>query len=70
MTIRIHYNITIALERSVKILDEGWGLNRFYACATVDIGSAVLIIIITLFQEDSIFGKNAILTYGPQLQYF
>ena len=25
-------------------------------------------IIITLFQEDNIFGTNASLTYGPQIQ--
>ena len=28
----------------------------------------ILIIIITLFQEDNIFGTNASLTYGTQLQ--
>ena len=28
----------------------------------------VMIIIISLFQEDNIFGMNAILTYGPRLQ--
>ena len=31
--------------------------------------SLLLIIIITLFQEDNIFGTNSSLTYGPQLQY-
>ena len=29
----------------------------------------VIIIIITLFQENSIFGQYASLTYGPQLQF-
>ena len=28
----------------------------------------VIIIIISLFQEDNIFGTNASLTYGPRLQ--
>ena len=28
----------------------------------------MLIIIISLFQEDNIFGTNASLTYGPRLQ--
>ena len=28
----------------------------------------VIIIIITLFQDDNIFGTNASLTYGPQIQ--
>ena len=28
----------------------------------------ITIIIISLFQEDNIFGTNASLTYGPQLQ--
>ena len=28
----------------------------------------IIIIIISLFQEDNIFGTNASLTYGPQLQ--
>ena len=28
----------------------------------------VVIIIISLFQEDNIFGTNASLTYGPRLQ--
>ena len=28
----------------------------------------IIIIIITLFQEDNIFGTNASLTYGPQMQ--
>ena len=27
----------------------------------------LIIIIITLFQEDNIFGTNASLTYGPQI---
>ena len=30
--------------------------------------SVYMIIIITLFQEDNIFGADAILTYGPQIQ--
>ena len=30
----------------------------------------LIIMIIILFQEDNIFGTNASLTYGPQLQYF
>ena len=29
--------------------------------------SEIIIIIITLFQEDNIFGRVASLTYGPQL---
>ena len=29
----------------------------------------IITIIITLFQEDNIFGTNASLTYAPQLQY-
>ena len=28
----------------------------------------IIIIIITLFQEDNIFGTDASLTYGPQIQ--
>ena len=28
----------------------------------------IIIIILTLFQEDNIFGTNASLTYGPQIQ--
>ena len=28
----------------------------------------LMIIIITLFQEDNMFGTNASLTYGPQIQ--
>ena len=28
----------------------------------------IIIIIISLFQEDNIFGTNASLTYGPRLQ--
>ena len=28
----------------------------------------IIIIITTLFKEDNIFGTNASLTYGPQLQ--
>ena len=34
----------------------------------VVITSKIFIIIITSFQEDNIFGMNASLTYGPQLQ--
>ena len=33
----------------------------------LDPGLHVIIIIITLFQEDNIFGRVASLTYGPQL---
>ena len=29
----------------------------------------IIIMIIILFQDDRIFGTNASLTYGPQLQY-
>ena len=28
----------------------------------------VIIVIISLFQEDNVFGMNASLTYGPRLQ--
>ena len=31
-------------------------------------GINIIIIIITLFQEDNIFGTNASLTYGPRIQ--
>ena len=32
--------------------------------------SLIIIIIITLFQEDTIFDTNASLTYGPQIQTY
>ena len=32
--------------------------------------NTIIIIIITLFQEDNIFGTNASLTYGPQIQRY
>ena len=36
------------------------------ACGRVTL--IIIIIIISLFQEDNIFGTNASLTYGPRLQ--
>ena len=34
-----------------------------------DRDTIIIIITTILFQEDNIFGTNASLTYGPQLQY-
>ena len=34
---------------------------------SVSLRDCIIIIIITLFQEDNIFGRVASLTYGPQL---
>ena len=41
--------------------------NKFFV-ALFTICDTCLIIIISLFQEDNIFGTNASLTYGPRLQ--
>ena len=46
-------------------------VNNFAAlfnCTPVGRASDLIIIIISLFQEDNIFGTNASLTYGPRLQ--
>ena len=40
-------------------------LNMFFVALSLEI--IIIIIIITLFQEDNIFGRVASLTYGPQL---
>ena len=42
----------------VSILKNGGHIEKYQ----------VVVIIITLFQEDNIFGLYASLTYGPQLQ--
>ena len=36
-------------------------------CSFMGITIIIMIIIITIFQEDNIFGRVASLTYGPQL---
>ena len=40
----------------------------FCHTTTCSLCEDIVIIIITLFQEDKIFGMNASLTYGPQIQ--
>ena len=53
--------ITCSLKISTKVpLPEG--------LAGVTQTVLIIIIIITLFQEDNIFGTDASLTYGPQIQ--
>ena len=44
------------------------GDNRAYSESKLRFSARRAIIIITLFQEDNIFGMYASLTYGPQLQ--
>ena len=54
---------TLFSESSLTIIKES-GITRCYVADSMHI----IIIITTLFQEDNIFGTNAILTYGSQIQ--
>ena len=47
---------------------DGWAIFLRLVCFFTDLLISLHLLIITLFQEDNIFGMNASLTYGPQIQ--
>ena len=53
--IKIH-SLCLKILENIKIL------------TSIKVHNSVIIIIVSLFQEDNIFDTNASLTYGPQLQ--
>ena len=59
-----------SMQHNQSVIDgrRGLGLSLSMTIADSVRGLHCVIIIISLFQEDNIFGMNASLTYGPRLQ--
>ena len=58
-------SITFVTEDDIKVLYAAAGLRL-----VANLFAIIIVIIITLFQEDNIFVMNASLTYGPQTQRY
>ena len=64
--VKISVGICLFIRQMILVIYDSVKVLKLIADIRCDL--IIIIIIISLFQEDNIFGTNASLTYGPQLQ--